>query len=85
VGAYSLELSPKGFKSVRVQDIVVGVRGATTRDVKLEVGAQGEQVTVEAGAQTVQTTESSVSDLVDRRVWEQMPVSQTNYYRIMRH
>jgi Carboxypeptidase regulatory-like domain len=74
VGSYSLELSPKGFKSVRVQDIVVSVGGggATTRDVKLEVGAQGEQVMVEAGAQTVQTTESSISDLVDQRVWEQM-------------
>jgi hypothetical protein len=55
VGSYSLELSPKGFKS---QDIVVSVGGATTRDVKLEVGAQGEQVMVEAGAKTVQTTES---------------------------
>jgi Carboxypeptidase regulatory-like domain len=72
VGPYSLELSPKGFKSVRVQDIVVSVGGATTRDVKLEVGAQGEQVMVEAGAQTLQTTESSISDLVDRRVWEQL-------------
>jgi hypothetical protein len=74
VGAYSLELSPKGFKSVRVHDVVLSVGGATTRDVKLEVGTQGEQVTVEAGAQTVQTTESSISDLVDRRVWEQMPL-----------
>jgi Carboxypeptidase regulatory-like domain len=50
VGSYSLELSPKGFKSVRVQDIVVSVGGATTRDVNLKVGAQGEQVMVEAGA-----------------------------------
>jgi len=58
VGSDSLGLSPKGFRSVRVQDIVVSVGGATTRDVKLKVGARGEQVMVEAGAQTVQTTAS---------------------------
>ncbi len=46
----------------------------TTRDVKLEVGAASEQITVEAGAQLVQTEDSSLSQNVDRQVWTNMPL-----------
>ena len=78
VGSYTLETAPKGFKSVKVTDVVVSVGTVTSRDVKLELGASSEQVTVEAGQQLVQTEESSVSQLVDRRVWEQMPLEARN-------
>ena len=78
VGTYTLETSPKGFKSVKVTDVVVSVGTVTSRDIKLELGASSEQVTVEAGQQLVQTEESSVSQLVDRRVWEQMPLEARN-------
>jgi len=51
VGNYTLEVAPKGFKSVRVQNVVVTVGATATNDVKLELGAATEQVTVEAGQQ----------------------------------
>jgi hypothetical protein len=78
VGSYILEVASKGFKSTKVQNVVVSVGAITTRDVKLEVGAATEQVTVEAGAQLVQTEDSSLSQLVDRRVWENMPLEARN-------
>jgi len=40
----------------------------------------------EAGVQQVQTTESSISDLVDRRVWQQMPLEtrdQNNFINLL--
>src|SRR5258708_14926317 len=74
VGTYTLEVGSKGFKSTKVQNIIVSVGTITSRDVKLEVGVTTEQVTVEAGAQQVQTEDSSLSQLVDRRVWESMPL-----------
>jgi hypothetical protein len=74
VGTYTLETSPKGFKSAKVSNIVVSVGLVSNQDIKLEVGSGSEQVTVEAGVETVQTSESSISDLVDRRVWQQMPL-----------
>jgi hypothetical protein len=74
VGTYTLEIASKGFKSSKVQNIIVSVGVATTRDVKLEVGAATEQVTVEAGQQLVQTEDSALSQLIDRRVWQQMPL-----------
>ena len=86
VGTYTLETSPKGFKSAKVANIVVSVGTITNQDVKLELGASSEQVTVEAGVQQVQTTESSISDLVDRRVWQQMPLEtrdQNNFINLL--
>ena len=78
VGTYTLELAPKGFKSTKVAGIVVSVGTTVSRDVRLELGTTTEQVTVEAGAETVQTTESQVSQLVDHRVWQNMPLSIRN-------
>jgi hypothetical protein len=74
VGTYTLEAGAKGFKSVKVQNIIPSVGQVTTRDVKLEIGAITDQVTVEAGAQLVQTEDSSLSQSVDRNVWTNMPL-----------
>ncbi len=78
VGSYSLEVASKGFKSTKVQNIIVSVGTITTREIRLEIGAATEQVTVEAGAQIVQTEDSSLSQLIDRRVWENMPLEARN-------
>src|SRR5467141_5011399 len=60
VGTYTLEIAAKGFKSTKVQNVVVSVGTITSRDVKLEIGAATEQVTVEAGQQIVQTEDSAL-------------------------
>src|SRR3984885_1886468 len=74
VGTYTLEISPQGFKSSVVKDIIMTVGTIVTRDVRLEVGQTSDQVTVEAGAQLVQTEDSSLSQNVDRQVWTNMPL-----------
>src|ERR1700675_1884478 len=71
VGTYTLEVGSKGFKSTKVQNIIVSVGTITSRDVKLEIGTATEQVTVEAGQQLVQVEDAAVSQLIDRRIWEQ--------------
>jgi hypothetical protein len=78
VGTYTLEIAAKGFKSSKVQNVIVSVGTITSRDVKLEVGATTEQVTVEAGQQIVETEDSALSTLIDRRVWENMPLEARN-------
>jgi len=74
VGTYTLEMSPKGFRSVKIQNVVVSVGTVTTQDVKLELGTSSELVTVEAGTQLVQTEDASVSQLIDQRAWQSMPM-----------
>src|SRR6266849_7803741 len=78
VGTYTLEVGSKGFKSTKVQNVVVSVGTITSRDVKLEVGVATEQVTVEAGQQIVETENAALSQLIDRRVWENMPLEARN-------
>ncbi|MGA2002371.1 MAG: TonB-dependent receptor [Terriglobales bacterium] len=78
VGTYTLEVTPKGFKSVKVQNIVPTVGVIVSRDVRLELGQATEQVTVEAGAQLVQTEDSALGGQVDRRVWQDMPLEDRN-------
>src|SRR6266853_299452 len=78
VGSYTLEVASKGFKATKVQNVIVSVGTVTMRDVKLEVGAATESVTVEAGAQIVETENSALSSLIDRRVWENMPLEARN-------
>ncbi len=78
VGSYVLETSPQGFKSTKVANVVVTVGTGTVRDIQLELGGTSEQVTVEAGVQMLQTEDSSVSQLIDRRVWENMPLEARN-------
>lgn len=74
VGTYTLTVDAKGFKKVVVGNIVPSVGTTITKDLRLEIGSAQETVDVEAGAQMVQTTESSVSQLLDNRVWQQMPM-----------
>src|SRR5438105_3799066 len=74
VSAYTLDVTPKGFKGVHVANVQVSVGTVTTRDVKLELGVATETIEVQAGSQLVQTTDASVSQLIDRRVWESIPI-----------
>jgi len=78
VGTYTLTAQQQGFKVAKVEGIVMTVGTTITRDIKLEVGAPAEVVTVTSGAELVQSTESSVSILVDRNVWQNMPLEVRN-------
>ncbi len=74
VGTYSMKIEVAGFKTVTVSDIIISVGLTVTRDIKLDLGKATEIVTVEATAQLTETTESQLSNLVDRRLWESLPL-----------
>ncbi len=78
VGAYALTVERTGFRTAKVADIVISVGTAATVDVRLEVGALSDTVTVDAGAELVNPSESQISELVDRRVWETLPLEVRN-------
>jgi hypothetical protein len=74
VGTYAVETGSTGFKTTRIANIVVSVGTVTSRNIQLEIGTSGETVTVEGGTQLVQTEDASLSQLIDRRSWESMPI-----------
>src|SRR6266700_2575213 len=78
VGSYTMETAPKGFKTLKIANVVISVGTVTSYDIQLEVGTGAETVTVEAGAQLIETQDSATSQLIDHRVWEQMPLEARN-------
>jgi hypothetical protein len=75
VGAYTMSIQATGFKSAKVENVVLTVGQTVTQDLKLEVGAPTESVTVVAGGeQLTQPTESSVSTLLSQTVWKNYPL-----------
>ncbi len=74
VGTYTLKVEATGFKTIIIGHIVITVGTVVTQDVHLELGPVTETVTVEAGVQLVQPTDSTVSELVNRRVWQSYPL-----------
>jgi hypothetical protein len=74
VGTYAIKVQASGFKTVEVAGIVVSTGTVITQDIHLEIGTATQRVVVEAGAEHIDTTDSSVSTLVDRRLWQSLPL-----------
>jgi Carboxypeptidase regulatory-like domain len=74
VGSYTLQASSQGFKNYELANIIVSVGTVTSHDIQLLLGTPSETVNVEAGAQIIQTEDSSISQLINSRSWESMPM-----------
>jgi hypothetical protein len=75
VGTYSVSIGAPNFKAAKVENLVVTVGQAVTQNVTLEAGAPSESVTVTAsGEQLVQASGSSLSTLLNKKVWESYPL-----------
>ncbi|MGD0156338.1 MAG: carboxypeptidase-like regulatory domain-containing protein [Terracidiphilus sp.] len=64
VGTYQVEVQVGGFKAYTQKDIVLNVNSVVRIDAKLEIGAVGTSVTVEANAIQVQADTSDVSQTI---------------------
>ena len=74
VGTYTLKVEVSGFKTAEIANLVISVGSVVVQDVHLELGTAIQTVEVSAEAQLLQTSESAISTLVDRRMWENMPL-----------
>jgi hypothetical protein len=74
-GSYRLQVSKVGFKTLIKPDIVLNIQDALSINFTLPVGAAFEIVTVEGGASMVNTTDASVSTVVDQTYVKNMPLN----------
>ena len=74
-GAYRLQVSKLGFKTLIKPDIVLNIQNALSINFTLPVGAAFETVTVEGGASMINTTDASVSTVVDETYVKNMPLN----------
>jgi hypothetical protein len=75
VGAYSIEITAGGFERYVQKGIVLQVGDSVDLDVTLKVGATSQTVEVSAGASMVQTQDTSISEVIDQRRVDDLPLN----------
>jgi hypothetical protein len=78
VGTYSMSASAAGFQKYVTTNIVVNVAQTLEVDVALQVGSQGQTVTVAANALQVQTQTSELSTLISGQQVAQLATNGRN-------
>ena len=82
-GRYGMEVEKRGFKLIRLTGITVNVQDNLEQNFKLEVGSVSDSITVEADAVTVNTTDGTVSTVVDRHFAENMPLNGRSFQTLI--
>jgi hypothetical protein len=82
-GNYTVKFSAAGFKPVALPGIVVQVTESPVLNRALEVGAQTEQVTVEANVEAIQTSSSSLGTVVGNKTATDLPLTTRNYTNLI--
>src|SRR5665213_788332 len=82
-GTYRVRFAAAGFKTSEVGGVNINVTETPTLDRALEVGAQTDQVTVEASAETIQTASSTLGTVVGSREVAALPLTTRNYTQIL--
>jgi outer membrane receptor protein involved in Fe transport len=82
VGHYGLEAAAKGFQKYLQEGITLNVNETATVSVHLAVGAETQQVQVRADADLVQTTVSSLGQVVGEREILDLPLDGRNFTQL---
>jgi len=82
-GGYKVRFVANGFKTAEVSMVTLNVTETPVLNRALEVGAQTEQVTVEAAAETLQTATSSLGTTIGARAVVDLPLSSRNFTQII--
>jgi hypothetical protein len=82
-GNYRIRFAANGFKTSEVASEQLNVTETQALDRALEVGAQSEQVTVEAAAEALQTESSTLGTTVSSQQVTGLPLSNRNYTQLL--
>jgi hypothetical protein len=82
-GRYRVRFNAPGFKTGEIGPVTLNVTETPVLNETLEVGAQTEQVTVEATAQLLQTSDSTLGRVVDQQTLSNQPLATRNFTSIM--
>src|SRR5882762_1576540 len=74
-GPYRIQVSKISFKTLIKPDVVLNLQDAVAINFTLPVGALSETITVKGGASIVNTTDGSVSTVVDQNYVKNMPLN----------
>ena len=78
VGKYSITVEKSGFKTAKLTSNMLEVSTPLTVDVTLQAGEVSEVVTVQAGAEQLQTANATIGNVVEHKAIEQLPLNGRN-------
>jgi hypothetical protein len=82
-GHYVLTVSKDGFSDVTVDGILLNVGDEKRLQIALKVGSAAQVVTVDGSGLTLNTTDGSVSTVVDRNFVENMPLNGRSFQDLL--
>jgi hypothetical protein len=82
-GQYRIQVSKVGFKAIIKPDIILNVQDALAINFTLPLGASSVVVTVEGGAPLINTTDGTVSTVVDRQFAENLPLNGRSFQTLI--
>ena len=74
-GRYRVMVQKQGFREVIIDGLTLNVQDVVAQNVQLQIGSVSELVTVEANGLNINTTDASVSTIVDRKFVENIPLN----------
>src|SRR5215469_1355249 len=74
-GTYRIEVEKTGFKKLVRPDVTLHVQDGLNLDFEMAVGSASESITVEGGTHPLNTSDATVSTLIDNRFVENMPLN----------
>jgi hypothetical protein len=74
-GAYTLQIERRGFATTQLRGIILNVGDTRNLLIRMKVGPVAESVTVDASGLTLNSTDASVSTVVDRKLAEAVPLN----------
>jgi hypothetical protein len=82
-GSYRIQVTKRGFKTLIKPGLILNVQNALSVSITLPLGAVTEVITVEAGAPLINTTDASVSTVVDRQFAENLPLNGRSFQSLI--
>jgi outer membrane receptor protein involved in Fe transport len=82
-GNYRIEASKAGFKTVIKPDVILHVQDVVTINFDMVLGSAAESVTVEGGTPLINTSDASVSTVVDRQFAENLPLNGRSFQTLI--
>src|SRR5258708_7404597 len=82
-GRFRIFVTKQGFKQIQLTDVTLNVQETVSRNFSLEVGAASETVTVRADDLHINTTDATVSTVVDRQFAENLPMNGRSFQTLI--
>jgi hypothetical protein len=82
-GSYTVQVTKEGFKRSEHSGVIVTVTETATLNLRLEIGATSQNVTVTSDQQLVQTDTSALGRDVDSKSVTSLPLVTRNYTQIL--